>query len=167
MKPLAIILTFGLLLEGVISSAQQSAHKILVSSVFIDSLKTGSNFRLKLRSSSCFSHYNINIRIFCEKNGLFAVASNRYWYAYKKKPDFVKRVKIQNAVLDTLRQIELELVAMQKEFDSTHFLIVPGDCMGSQTYTFTLNGKSKTYEVMACQVGDYDRITKLFGLKDD
>jgi len=135
--------------------------------VFLDSIPVGASYRLKFYSGSCYQNYNIDIRLWVEKTGVYASASNRYWYAYDKKNHILPRRRVSAAVLDTLRQLEAELIAIKNEADSLGWRITPHDCRELKLYTFYNKGKKKEYDVIDCRAGTYQRITKLFGLKDD
>lgn len=133
---------------------------------FLDSLTVGSTAKLKIHASvGCITLHDINISIKRQKKEYVATATYRFESGNGEKwKKTATQVKLTTQQLDTLKQIEQDMITAQKANDAAGVIVAasPSECSQWLQVEFTKRGRKKTYNFMVCEVGSFTRFTELF-----
>jgi hypothetical protein len=131
---------------------------------FLDTLQVGSITKLKIHASvGCITWHDIDISIRRQKKEYVATATYRFKSGGEKKwQKKVKVIKLTTAQLDTLKQIEQEMISVQMANDAAGMILTSSLCSQWLSATYIKRGRRKTYDFIVCEVGSYKRFTELF-----
>lgn len=133
---------------------------------FLDSLTVGSKAKLKIHASvGCTTLHDIDIAITRQKEKYLATAIYRFESGSGEKwKKTAIQVKLNAQQLDSLRQIEKDMITAQKANDAAGIIVAasPSECSQRLEVEFTKRGRKKTYNFIVCEVGSFTRFTELF-----
>jgi hypothetical protein len=167
MKPHSFYLVFLILTVFFTSpaSAQFSGNdSAILRESFLDSLNVGSTIKLKVHASvGCITLHDIDISIQRQKKGYVATASYHFKSGNGDKwRKTAKQVRLTAAQIDTLKQIEQDMINAQIANDVAGVIVSSSQCSQSLSSTFIKRGRRKTYDFVVCEVGSFTRFTDIF-----
>lgn len=146
-------------------SIDASSNELLLFTVFIDSLHTGSVYELHINSKGCYTSDTLLINIKKENTGYFVRATHSSTSIHSDgvidKKHYEARI-ISPGQLNSLRKLEKDLAA------EVSFLYVAGtehiyvECRYITEYTIGLEGKMKNFMDEFCRINKLKELLQMF-----
>jgi hypothetical protein len=163
-----IFLSLTVVFASATFAQQQDNDSLVLHTVFIDQLKNGSPYKIKIWSGECYREHWLDIAISRNGADYHAVirSSTQAKHANRKEKNTIRK-KISAAEIDTLRAFEQQLSGcLALVYANLGNVYTSFDCQSLTEYTVTIGNKSKTFTDFDCRVGFLNRLRKIFSIAD-